>query len=90
LQYLYARQFYDRGREPKTIGPRSFAALGVDMAIQDYVRSIAATDAVSKTDVFRYLEMQFSRADKNHDGLLTADEVEAFTQAISWPEADQR
>jgi hypothetical protein len=90
LQYLYARQFYDLRREPKTIGPRCFAALGVGMAIQDYVRSIAATDTVSKSDVFRYLEMQFSRADKNHDGLLTAEEVEAFTQSITWPEADQR
>src|ERR1700744_3126650 len=52
LQYLYVRWFYDRSREPKAIGPRRFAALGVSMAIQDYVRSIAATDTVSKTDVF--------------------------------------
>jgi hypothetical protein len=60
------------------------------MAIQDYVRSIAATGEVSKTDVFRYLEIQFSRADKNHDGQLTTDELAAFAQAIAWPEADQR
>jgi hypothetical protein len=60
------------------------------MAIQDYVRSIAATDTVSKTEVFRFLEIQFSRADKNHDGLLTSEELAAFAHAIAWPEVDQR
>jgi hypothetical protein len=40
------------------------------MAIQEYVRSIAATQTVSKEEVFRFLEMQFARADRNHDGLL--------------------
>jgi len=60
------------------------------MAIQDYVRSLATEDAISKSDVFRYLEIQFSRADKNHDGQLTPEELEAFTHAIVWPEADQR
>ena len=33
------------------------------MAIQDYVRSIAATETVSKDQVFRFLEMQFARAE---------------------------
>lgn len=60
------------------------------MAIQDYVRSIAATGTVSKSEVFRFLEMQFSRVDKNHDGQLTAEELEAFTHAIAWPAVDQR
>jgi hypothetical protein len=65
-------------------GPEAF------MAIQDYVRSIAATDTVSKDQVFRFLEMQFARADRNHDGELDADELAAFVQAVAKPEADQR
>jgi hypothetical protein len=60
------------------------------MAIQDCMRSISATGTVSKSEVFRYLEMQFSRADKNHDGLLTQEELATFAQAVAWPEADQR
>lgn len=60
------------------------------MAIQDCMRSIAASGTVSKSEVFRYLEIQFSRADKNHDGLLTHEELATFTHAIAWPEADQR
>jgi hypothetical protein len=60
------------------------------MAIQDYVRSIAATATVSKAQVFRFLEMQFARADRNHDGQLDADELAAFAQAVSRPEADLR
>jgi hypothetical protein len=62
----------------------------VFMAIQDYVRSIAATETVSKSEVFRFLEMQFARADRNHDGELDADELEAFVQAVARPEVDQR
>ena len=60
------------------------------MAIQDYVKSIAATDTVSKDQVFRFLEMQFARADKNHDGLLDFDELAVFAQSLSHPESDQR
>jgi Ca2+-binding EF-hand superfamily protein len=60
------------------------------MAIQDYVRSIAATETVSKDQVFRFLEMQFARADKNHDGKLDSDELEEFARAVSCPESDQR
>ena len=60
------------------------------MAIQDYVRSIAATETVSKRDVFRFLEMQFARADRNHDGRLDQDELAAFVQAVARPEMDQR
>jgi hypothetical protein len=60
------------------------------MAIQDYVRSIAATETVSKDQVFRFLEMQFARADKNHDGKLDIDELEVFVHAVSCPESDQR
>jgi hypothetical protein len=62
----------------------------VFMAIQDYVRSIAATETVSKDQVFRFLEMQFARADRNHDGQLDADELAAFVHAVAKPEADQR
>jgi hypothetical protein len=60
------------------------------MAIEDYVRSIAVKDSVSKDQVFRYLEMQFARADRNHDGQLDIDELRSFVGAISQPEADQR
>jgi EF hand len=60
------------------------------MAIEDYVRSIAVKDSVSKDQVFRYLEMQFARADRNHDGKLDIDELRSFVGAISLPETDQR
>jgi len=62
----------------------------VFMAIQDYVRSIAATETVSKAQVFRFLEMQFARADKDHDGELDADELATFVQAVARPESDLR
>ena len=60
------------------------------MAIQDYMRSIAATETVSKDQVFRFLEMQFARADSNHDGQLDGDELALFVNAISSPNSDQR
>jgi hypothetical protein len=60
------------------------------VAIQDYVRSIAATETVSKAQVFRFLEKQFALADKNHDGELNIDELTVFAHSISCPEADQR
>ena len=60
------------------------------MAIQDYVRSIAATETVSKAQAFRFLEMQFARADKNHDGELDEDELAQFVSAITHPESDLR
>jgi hypothetical protein len=63
---------------------------GLIMAMQDYVRSIGATQTVSKNQVFRFLEMQFAQADRNHDGELDIDELAAFVHAISWPESDQR
>jgi hypothetical protein len=60
------------------------------MAIQDYVRSIAATETVSKREVFRFLEMQFARADRDHDGQLDADELAAFVLAVAKSDVDQR
>jgi hypothetical protein len=60
------------------------------MALQDYVRSIAATETVSKQQIFRFLEQQFSRADKNHDGNLELEELDAFIDAIVRPDCDQR
>jgi hypothetical protein len=60
------------------------------MAIQEYVRSIAATQTVSKEEVFRFLEMQFARADRNHDGLLDIDELALFARSVSYPESAQR
>jgi hypothetical protein len=60
------------------------------MAIQEYVRSIAATQTVSKEEVLRFLEMQFARADRNHDGLLDIDELALFAQSVSYPESAQR
>lgn len=60
------------------------------MAIEEYVRSIAASGTVSKAQVFRFLEMQFARADKNHDGQLDFEELAVFAQSVSSPESDQR
>ncbi len=53
------------------------------MAIIDYVKSIAATESVSKEQVFRFLEIQFARADKNHDGQLALEELLNFVHSIS-------
>jgi hypothetical protein len=60
------------------------------MAIQEYVRSIAATETVSKAEVFRFLELQFARADRNHDGMLDIDELAMFVRFVSHPESEQR
>ena len=60
------------------------------VAMQDYVRSIGATQTISKAQIFRFLEMQFAHADRNHDGELEIDEVAAFVHAIWCPESDQR
>ena len=60
------------------------------MAIQDYARSIASTERVSKDQVFRFLEMQFARADSNHDGQLDWEELELFVNAVARPECDLR
>lgn len=82
-----------RGRDDVTASWLSMAVLtagGFFVAIQDYVRSIAATETVSKDQVFRFLEMQFARADRNHDGELDLDELAAFVHAVSCPETDQR
>ena len=81
-----------RGRDSALVSLTSMAvstAGGFFVAIQDYVRSIAATETVSKDQVFRFLEMQFARADKNHDGELDFDELAAFVHAVSCPESDQ-
>jgi hypothetical protein len=67
-----------------------FAVGGLKVAIQDYVRSLAAAETVSKDQVFRFLEMQFARADRNHDGELDVDELAVFVNAIAHPETDQR
>jgi hypothetical protein len=89
--FISARLALKRGSLPD----RSFVWQGIYrrrlfMAIQDYVRSIAATETVSKDQVFRFLEMQFARADRNHDGELDADELAAFVQSVARPEVDQR
>jgi hypothetical protein len=60
------------------------------MAIQDYLKSIAASETISKGQLFRYLELQFARADRNHDGELNVEELESFIHEISHPEMDQR
>jgi len=81
------------GRDDVSASWLSMAVLtagGFFVAIQDYVRSIAATETVSKDQVFRFLEMQFARADRNHDGELDLDELAAFVHAVSCPETDQR
>lgn len=60
------------------------------MAIQEYVKSIKPNGSVSKEQVFRFLEMQFARADKDHDGLLDIDELAVFAESITCPESDRR
>jgi len=60
------------------------------VAIQEYVRSIAAAGTVSKDQVFRFLEMQFARADKNHDGQLDVDELMLFARSVYCQESDER
>ncbi len=55
------------------------------MAIQDYVASIAATKRVSKSQLFRFLEIQFARADADHDGELNVDELAQFIRALAHP-----
>jgi hypothetical protein len=54
------------------------------------VQSIAADDSVSKGQVFRFLEMEFARADADHDGKLTFAELSMFVRAIYCSERDQR
>ena len=60
------------------------------MAIRDHVRSAATNEKVSKDELFRFLETQFSRADRNHDGSLDLEELSVFVEAIVRPDADQR
>jgi DNA-binding winged helix-turn-helix (wHTH) protein len=52
-------------------------------------RSIVATESVSKEQVFQFLEMQFVRADSNHDGELNSDELAAFVHAIARQETQR-
>jgi hypothetical protein len=60
------------------------------MAIQDYVQSIGADNCVSKGQVFRFLEMEFARADTDHDGKLSFAELSMFVRAIYCSAHDQR
>ena len=96
LQHFYGPPAMLNSRSGATAHASSLADQGVVMpedfvmAIEDYVRSIAVKDTVSKDQVFRYLEMQFARADRNHDGQLDIDELRSFVGAISLPETDQR
>ena len=60
------------------------------MAISESVRPITVTQTVSKAEVFRFLESQFARADRNKDGMLDIDELALFVQFISHPERDHR
>ena len=76
----------------------ALGAVGVWMAIDSHhptdgataTASMAATETVSKAQVFQFLEMQFARADSNHDGELNADELAAFVKAVARREAAQR
>jgi len=51
---------------------------------------MTAIQTVSKAEVFRFLESQFARADRNHDGMLDIDELALFVQYVSHPEGNQR
>jgi DNA-binding winged helix-turn-helix (wHTH) protein len=75
------------------------SAVGISLAMDSHqqtvgvtatARSIAATGAVSKAQVFQFLEMQFAQADSNHDGALDAGELAAFVNAVARPESDRR
>jgi hypothetical protein len=41
--------------------------------------------SASKSELFRFLEMQFSRADRNHHGELESRELAAFVKAVGPP-----
>jgi hypothetical protein len=86
LRHYDSDDFHGANGLPTLLAP----LVEVAMAIQDYVRSIAAEEKVSKAEVFRFLEMQFSRADRNHDGSLDLEELSVFVNAIVRPDADQR
>lgn len=60
------------------------------MAIQEYVKSLSPSGEVTKAQVFRFLEMQFAKADRDHDGQLEEDELISFAQSIAIPEWGQR
>jgi hypothetical protein len=45
------------------------------MAIQDYMKICCGSQTVSKQQVMRFIELQFARADKNHDGEFDFDEL---------------
>jgi DNA-binding winged helix-turn-helix (wHTH) protein len=77
----------------------ALGAVGVWLAIDSHqptnvatatARSIAATETVSKAEVFQFLEMQFARADSNHDGELDTAELAAFEQAVARPGSGRR
>jgi DNA-binding winged helix-turn-helix (wHTH) protein len=77
----------------------ALAAVGVWLAIDSHqptnvataiAQSIAATETVSKAQIFEYLETQFARADSNHDGELDADELAVFRHAVARQEASRR
>jgi DNA-binding winged helix-turn-helix (wHTH) protein len=52
--------------------------------------SLAATETVSKAQIFQFLEMQFARADGNHDGELDAAELAAFVHSVARQEGNRR
>lgn len=60
------------------------------MASSESLRPMTAIQTVSKAEVFRFLESQFARADRNHDGMLDIDELALFVQYVSHPEGNQR
>jgi hypothetical protein len=78
--------FFTQGRaEWRQAGKRSAI-----MAIQEYLNSMRSEERATKAQVFRFLEMQFARADKDHDNQLTVEELECFVRAIARPESDER
>jgi hypothetical protein len=60
------------------------------MAIEEYVQTSGTLATASKAEVFRFIEIQFARADANHDGLLDIDELALFVRSLSHPQADPR
>ena len=49
----------------------------------DAKRSRAAENAVSKEQVFSFIERRFALADHNHDGQLDQDELALFAYSIA-------
>jgi len=51
-------------------------------------RSDADTSTVTKAQLFKFLELQFSLADLDEDGALDIHELRTFVNSLSHPDTD--